>query len=249
MTTTPTASPALSPFDLMAYQRDHVPDAARAGMRGYVLNLLIGMAGMKGNNRGLCYPSLAYLAKKIGRSVRHVQRLIRELEALGEVERIVQRRKDGGQSSNLYRLKGLISWAARNVRGGGDIRAAQTPTGRIKTPARGVKSGSKGGQAAPPCSAPPTAPVAVTGQGLEKSGPVGTFSAQYRSTALGGHPAKSRELTAAQIEEARAGCDPVRWARLLIDAGIDGATGDDLDAGAARRWRADAIMRGVQLVA
>jgi len=62
-------------------------------------------------------------------------------------------------------------------------------------------------------------------------------------------PAPKRGLSIEQIEEARAKCDPVRWSRLLIEAGIDGAKGDDLDLGAARRWRADAIMAGVPLVA
>lgn len=246
--TTPTATKALSPFQLASYFRDHAPATARRGMRGYILRALIDLARIKGPDRGTCFPSVAYLAEMVGRSVRHVRRCLAELEALGEIKRIYRKNADGGWSSTLYELRGLLRWF-KNVRGGADKHGRKSPTERDLTPARGVKSDSKGGQAAPPCSAPPTAPVAVTGQGLEKSEPVGTFSAQYRSTALGGHstasPVKSRKLTAAQIEEAKAKCDPARWARLLIDAGTDGATGDDLAEGAARRWRADAIMRGL----
>jgi len=115
MTTKP-----LSPFDLTTYFRDHAPATARAGMRGYVLRLLVDMARLKGPERGMCWPSISYLADKIGRSARQVQRLLRELETLGEVERVVQRRKDGGQSSNLYRLAGFLAWidapAARKPR-------------------------------------------------------------------------------------------------------------------------------------
>lgn len=236
-----TNTPSLTPFHLSAYQRDHMPDAARRGMRGYVLTVLIGMAGLKGNNRGMCYPSIAYLAKKVGRSVRHVKRLLRELETLGEVERIVQHRQDGGQSSNLYRLKGLISWAAQNVMGGGDKRATQTSMRRIKTPARGGSSVSRKTTAAPSRPATGSAPVA---------GPVS--AGKGRSGFLrdpAPSPAPRRGLSIPQVEEARAKCDPVRWARLLVEAGMDGATGDDLQEGAARRWRAAAILRGDDLVA
>lgn len=92
-------------------------------------------------------------------------------------------------------------------------------------------------QDATPCRATASAPVArakPAGEGLG-----GVLSDPSAS------PVKSRALSPEQVDEARAMCDPVQWQRLLIEAGIDGATGDDLDIGAARRWRADAILRGV----
>jgi len=238
MTTTTTA---LSPFDLAAYFRDHAPAAARSGMRGYVLRLLIDMARLKGSERGTCWPSVTYLAGKIGRSARQVQRLLRELETLGEVERIVQRRQDGGQSSNLYRLRGLIGWASKRVTPPGDSRARQTPTGRIKTPARGVKSDFRKAQAASQRHAPASAPADRAG--YAKTGLNGVLS-----DPVGSAP-KWRALSAAQVEEARSGCDPIQWERLRLAAGIDGVGAGDLDAAAAHRWRAGAILRGVQLVA
>lgn len=245
--TTHIAPPALSPFQLASYFRDHAPARARHGMRGYILRALIDLVRIKGADRGTCFPSVAYLAEMVGRSVRHVRRCLAELEALGEIKRIYRKRGDGGWSSSLYELRGLMRWV-KNVRRVSDKHGRKTPTERNITPARGVKSDSRKGNRAPPCPASHNAPVAVTGRGLEG---YGALSAQRRPMALGERPtpspAKSRGLTTAQIEEARAGCDPARWARLRMDAGADGAMGDGLDEGAARRWRADAIVRGVQL--
>lgn len=231
----------LTPFEASRYFRDHAPGAARSGMRGYVLRLLVDMARLRGCNAGMCFPSVSYLAEKVGRSVRHVRRLLAELEALGEIQRIPQRRADGGYSSNLYRLAGLISWAAKNVRGASDKGSRKTPTGSNSNPARGDKSDFRKAQAASPRPALPSAPVAQAGRAENSlTGVLGDPSAL---------PGKSRALSPAQVEEARVKCDPVRWSRLLIEAGLDGATGDDLDIAAAKRWRADAIVKGVRLVA
>jgi len=239
MTTKPLT---LTPFQRSEYFRTHAPASARRGMRGYVLMVLGDMVRLNGPNTGMCWPSVEYLADMIGRSARQVQRLLRELEKLGEVQRIAQRNKNGGYSSNLYRLKGLISWAAKNVTRGGDTRTTKTSSKRTITPARGVKWGSKEKkQAAPFHPAPPSAPLARAE--VAEKGASGFLRDPEPA------PAPKRGLSVEQIEEARAKCDPVRWSRLLIEAGIDGAKGDDLDLGAARRWRADAIMAGVQLVA
>lgn len=236
-----TNTPSLTPFHLSAYQRDHMPDAARRGMRGYVLTVLISMAGLKGNNRGMCYPSIAYLAKKVGRSVRHVRRLLAELERMGEIQRIAQRRADGGHGSNIYQLRGLLSWAAKNVRGVSDKAVRKTPYGKNHNPARGGSSVSRKTTAAPSRPATGSAPVARPVSAGK--GPSGFLRDPAPS------PAPRRGLSPEQVEEARAKCDPVRWARLLVEAGMDGATGDDLQEGAARRWRAAAILRGDDLVA
>ena len=236
MTTT-----TLTPFQVSAYFRDHAPATARRGMRGYVLRLLLDMVRLRGANVGTCWPAVEYIAKMIGRSPRQVQRIIRELETAGEVERVSQRRKDGGFSSNIYRLRGLISWAAKSVRGGGDTRTRQTPIGKKYNPARGGRSDSGKAQAAPPRSPLPSAPSARAGRA--ENSLTGVVSDPVAS------PGKWRALSPAQVQEAKAGCDPVQWERLRLSAGLDGVASVDLDAAAAHRWRAGAIMRGVQLVA
>lgn len=232
----------LTPFTRSEYFRNHAPSSARRGMRGYVLMILGDMMRLNGPNVGTCWPSIDYLAKMIGRSTRQVQRLLRELEKLGEVQRIAQKRTDGGYSSNLYRLKGLISWATKNVTPPGDTRTTKTSSKRTITPARGVNRDSRGKKrTAPYHPAPASVPLARAE--VAEKGPSGFLSDSAPS------PAPKRGLSVEQIEEARAKCDPVRWAQLLIEAGMDGATGADLDHGAARRWRADAIMARVPLVA
>ena len=238
MTTTTTA---LSPFEVARYFRDHAPAPARRGLRGYLLRMLLDLTRLRGAERGSCFPSVPYLAEKVGRSVRHVRRVLAELEALGEIKRVYRKRADGGWSSSIYELRGLLSWAAENVRRVSDTHSRKPKATKYSNPARGGRSGFVKAQAAPSRPTPASAPA--DGSGYAGKG----------STALSGDPSafpvKSRALSPEQVEEARTKCDPVRWSRLLIEAGIDGATGDDLAIGAARRWRADAIMSGVQLVA
>ncbi len=231
----------LTPFEASRYFRDHAPGAARSGMRGYVLRLLVDMARLRGRDAGMCFPSVSYLAEKVGRSVRHVRRLLAELETLGEIQRIPQRRADGGYSSNLYRLRGLLSWAAKNVRGASDKGSRKTPYGKNPNPARGGQSDSGKAQAAPARAPLPSAPSARAGRA--ENSLAGVLSDPVAS------PVKWRALSPAQVEEARSGCDPVQWERLRLSAGLDGVASVDLDAAAAHRWRAGAIMRGVQLVA
>jgi len=264
MTTTATPALSLTPFKLSEYFRDHAPATARRGLRGYILRVLLDMTRLRGPNFGMCWPSVEYLADMTGRCARTVQRVMRELEATGEVERIPQRRKDGGYSSNLYRLKGLISWARKMSPPPGDKRATKTPYGKKSNPARGGSSVHGKTQAAPSRHAPASARADGPGYAGKGSTPLSGDPARpdaASGTNGAGNPlsgvlrdpvapvAKWRALSPAQVEEARAGCDPVRWERLRLAAGIDGVTGDDLDAAAAHRWRADAILRGVQLVA
>ena len=227
----------LTPFETSKYFRDHAPGAARSGMRGYVLRLLVDMVRLRGRDAGMCWPSVSYLAEKVGRSVRHVRRLLAELEALGEIQRIAQRRADGGYSSNLYRMAGLISWAAQNVRGVSDKGNRKTPKGKIYNPARGGQSVSDKAQAAPVRPPLPSVPVArpVTAE----NGLTGVLSDPVRSAP------KWRALSPAQIEEAQRLCDPDEWKRSRMAAQLDGVAPVDLDAAAAHKWRAGAIMAGL----
>ena len=231
----------LTPFEVARYFRDHAPAPARRGLRGYLLRMLLDLTRLRGAERGSCFPSVPYLAEKVGRSVRHVRRVLAELEALGEIKRVYRKRADGGWSSSIYELRGLISWAAKNVRRVPDKHSRKPEGTKYSNPARGGKSVSGDRQAASYRPEQASAPVAS---------PIGAEKGQsgfLRDPAPS--PVKSRALSLEQVEEARAKCDPVQWSRLMIEAGIDGATGDDLDIGAARRWRAGAILRGVQLVA
>lgn len=121
------------------------------------------------------------------------------------------------------------------------------------------------GQVAPSRPAPRSAPVDRPGHAENGKGPKPPYGAPRPSVALSGHPAPcpvpkagtavqnapapSRALSPAQVEEARAGCDPVRWERLKMAAALDRTPAERIEEAAARRWRADAIMRGVQLAA
>lgn len=236
-----TTTPPLSPFEIARYFRDHTSAPARKGLRGYLLRMLLDLTRLRGAERGSCFPSIPYLAEKVGRSVRHVRRVLAELETLGEIKRVYRKRADGGWSSSIYELRGLLSWAAENVRRAPDINSRKPKATKLSNPARGGESNFKRMRDATLRPAPASAPVARP-EPAEKglSGVLSDPSAPL---------VRSRGLSPEQVEEARAKCDPVQWSRLLIEAGIDGATGDDLTIGAARRWRADAIMQGVQLVA
>ena len=236
MTTT-----TLTPFEVARYFRDHTPAPARRGLRGYLLRMLLDLARLRGKERGSCFPSIPYLAEKVGRSVRHVRRVLAELEALGEIKRVYRKRADGGWSSSIYELRGLISWAAENVRRVPDKHSRKPEGTRFSNPARGVKSDFRKAQAASQRHAPASAPADRAG--YAKTGLNGVLS-----DPVGSAP-KWRALSAAQVEEARSGCDPIQWERLRLAAGIDGVGAGDLDAAAAHRWRAGAILRGVQLVA
>lgn len=64
--------------------------------------LLRSIADYCGNDSS-CWPSCRRLATECGLSVRHVQRLLGELEAQGWIARGARHRDDGGQRSNLIR--------------------------------------------------------------------------------------------------------------------------------------------------
>ncbi len=57
------------------------------------------------NTNQTCFPSLNRIAEIVGRSLSTIKRAIRELCKYGAIERNPRFRKDGGQTSNLYRVK------------------------------------------------------------------------------------------------------------------------------------------------
>lgn len=144
--TAPSASPTptLTPLDVATYFRDHAPKAAKCGMRGYILRLLLDMIRFKGAEAGQCFPSVATLADQAGRSVRHIRRILAELEALGVIRRVIRRREDGGYGSNIYRLTGLLEWAVKNVRGVSDMDGRKTSFRKNKNPRGGGSMFFKG---------------------------------------------------------------------------------------------------------
>jgi len=124
---------------------------------------------------------------------------------------------------------GRDSWRSRR----GSRKDKQSPFRRF-VDAVGQKT-----QAASQRPVQPSAPVARSG--MAEKGLGGVLSDP--STA----PAKRAGLSPAQVEEARTACDPVQWQRLRLLCSQDNPHGD-LDEATARRWRADAILRGVDLV-
>lgn len=56
---------------------------------------------------GEAWPSLATVARLGSMSVSSARRGLDQLEALGVVERTARRRPDGGQTSNLYRIRSV----------------------------------------------------------------------------------------------------------------------------------------------
>lgn len=53
---------------------------------------------------GMCWPRVRLIAEKACTSQRTVQRVLKELEETGLLQIERKYRKDGGQSSNVYRL-------------------------------------------------------------------------------------------------------------------------------------------------
>lgn len=56
------------------------------------------------NTHQTCFPSLNRIAQIVGKSISTVKRAMRELCNFGAVERTPRFRKDGGQTSNLYKI-------------------------------------------------------------------------------------------------------------------------------------------------
>lgn len=227
----------LTPFDAAKYFKQ-APANARRGLRGYILRMLLDLARLKGKERGTCFPSVSFIAETVGRSVRHVRRCLAELEAIGEIKRVYRKRADGGWSSSIYELRGLISWAAKNVRRVSDSKARKSYYVKDSNSLRRSQYGFSGSQTATPCPSLAT-PAPSSGVGNAEKGLNGVLSDPSRP------PAKWRALTAEQVKDAQASCDPVQWDRYRLSAGLDGVSADDLDAAAAHRWRSDAILRGV----
>ena len=57
------------------------------------------------NTNQTCFPSLNRIAQIVGKSISTIKRAVRELIKYGAVERTPRFRKDGGQTSNLYKIK------------------------------------------------------------------------------------------------------------------------------------------------
>lgn len=60
------------------------------------------------NTHQTCFPSLKRIAEIVGRSISTIKRAVRELCKYGAIERAPRYRKDGGQTSNLYKIAECI---------------------------------------------------------------------------------------------------------------------------------------------
>jgi DNA-binding transcriptional MocR family regulator len=66
--------------------------------------VLLNLAYHHNLGTGQCNPSVATISREEGWSSRAIMTAIAELERLGLIERIARRRKDGGKTTNEYRL-------------------------------------------------------------------------------------------------------------------------------------------------
>lgn len=57
------------------------------------------------NTNQTCFPSLNRIAQIVGKSISTIKRAVRELIKYGVIERSPRFRPDGGQTSNLYKIK------------------------------------------------------------------------------------------------------------------------------------------------
>lgn len=83
-------------FDSICYKGSMVSQSAR-----FVYLCLCKHAD---NTNQTCFPSLARIAEIVGKSISTIKRAIRELCKFGAIERTSRFRKDGGQTSNLYKI-------------------------------------------------------------------------------------------------------------------------------------------------
>lgn len=79
------------------------PDLPRPAL--HVLNAL----GTYGDRGGWCRPSMATLGRHLGCSRQAISKQIKVLVERGYVEVSIRHRKDGGQSSHLYRIRFDVS--------------------------------------------------------------------------------------------------------------------------------------------
>jgi hypothetical protein len=71
-------------------------------VRGFVYLCLCKHAD---NTNQTCFPSLNRIAEIVGKSISTIKRAVRELCKFGAIEITPRFRKDGGQTSNLYKIK------------------------------------------------------------------------------------------------------------------------------------------------
>lgn len=115
----------------------------RSRATGMVKLLLVALAE-HADADGWSYPSVGRLARRIGRTPRRVQQLIREAEQLGELR--VERTVGGRRRTNRYQVTPGRGLARRN----GETRCAETPKRASPEPSVNRQVGSSEEQALPP---------------------------------------------------------------------------------------------------
>lgn len=81
----------------------------RLGLSPMHLNVLLQIISHWWTAEDLPYPGKTAIARRMGRHPRQVQRYLTELEQAGLIARVTRKGANGGQTSNGYRLTGLVT--------------------------------------------------------------------------------------------------------------------------------------------
>ena len=81
----------------------------RVGLNPNHLNVILQIISHWWTAEDLPYPGKALIARRMGRHPRQVQHYLTELEQAGLIARVTRKGANGGQTSNGYRLTGLVA--------------------------------------------------------------------------------------------------------------------------------------------
>ena len=220
---------------------------SRLGVRA-VLTVLASHVNYHGADAQACFPSQAKIAELANVTIRTVQRAIKKLIELGEVEIL---EIGTGHRSTRYRLTILNALSKLSpqrrqkrhpnlspTRGGRKQPRKQRsrPSAQRPSLARRVLMAATGAKAPPPLRA-----ASGAASGYNEPKPDNGIPCDA------GRAEKWRGVTLEAIVSARALCPSERWERLTAAARRDGTAAEGVEAEAARRWRADRIKRGEPL--
>ncbi len=220
---------------------------SRLGVRA-VLTVLASHVRYTGDDAQACFPSQRKIAELAHVTVRTVQRAIKKLVELGEIEII---EIGNGHRSTRYRLTIL------------NALTKLSPLGRQKrhpnlSPTRGERKKPRTGRPRPSAQRPSHARrilMATTGRGSHTASsdarPAQRDRAVTGPDAVPGRESggaeKWRSVTADAVAGAKRLCSPDRWEALKAAVVRDGTRPEGVEAEATRRWRAGRIQRGEPL--
>ena len=220
---------------------------ARCAARA-VLTVLASHVNYHGSDAQACFPSQTTLAKLANVTIRTVQRALKRLVELGEIEIL---EKGTGHRSTRYRLTILNALSKMSpqrrqkrhpnlppLKGGREQPRTRRSRITAQRPslARRILMATTG-------SKPETAQRDPDGGGHGCTG----FRPDTGTGGDTGRAEKWREMKPEDIASARSICPAERWEALKAKAKQEGIAEEGLEAEATRRWRADRILHKLPL--